>query len=685
MISSGIVQPSPFHLSTTEENDLQSVGDENDDSATDIAASRTLNTRDRNLWHSSIDTIGFLPEDELESDDKELQLKFECISKILTNDDTNPVNAADIVVEGVQVISTHLVDSHDQDRKTEEEDIHGIRFDVKMTLQVLTKHHENQKEYNDGTSTTPLNTQTVALEIRSMLECFYKTQKDTTNTTAYPSFLSPRDHTTNDHSKPIDDLYLGMQALDFATEAISPDQVRTIRLEETQQRKQQPVLSYFSQTKTYILPPLSSQNEACQSSDNIAPPTLIVDLIPALSVSVKEVSGGALANGVTLVSIGIFHSNLHSDVISITNISLHPGHSIICDIDTFSPSNKEKVSDRMTATSSTTMTSCSSNDDNNTSNGTDGIKGGDHSVINMTKNVRWKYVPGTAPTFPLVLKPNEAFATVIEIHASEVMVQRTFISPISLHAVVSHKDLSNIKPSCFNEAISRESEASDSLRDEHRGDMSHVIVTADVKWSTCAITDGPTDAFHINLEVDDSTCEVGEQFTVSLKITNLSLGVRDLMLIMTQTECKDEGKDNDTNVEDTLGDTSLKKPSSSIGSLPESKKQLSSQSTTSSNNQRKTTNDAVVYEVNNYSFSAGGVGESDDGTIRHSQDHDLLTIDEALLLGEVQSQMSIEAEMRFVALRDGMLNVPDFKLYDRIHEKWYNCPHNLKIVAMKKQ
>jgi hypothetical protein len=92
-----------------------------------------------------------------------------------------------------------------------------------------------------------------------------------------------------------------------------------------------------------------------------------------------------------------------------------------------------------------------------------------------------------------------------------------------------------------------------------------------------------------------------------------------------------------------------------------------------------------VYEVNNYSFSAGGVGESDDGTIRHSQDHDLLTIDEALLLGEVQSQMSIEAEMRFVALRDGMLNVPDFKLYDRIHEKWYNCPHNLKIVAMKKQ
>ena len=164
----------------------------------------------------------------------------------------------------------------------------------------------------------------------------------------------------------------------------------------------------------------------------------------------------------------------------------------------------------------------SSNDDNNTSNGTDGIKGGDHSVINMTKNVRWKYVPGTAPTFPLVLKPNEAFATVIEIHASEVMVQRTFISPISLHAVVSHKDLSNIKPSCFNEAISRESEASDSLRDEHRGDMSHVIVTADVKWSTCAITDGPTDAFHINLEVDDSTCQVGEQFTVSLKITNLS-------------------------------------------------------------------------------------------------------------------------------------------------------------------
>ena len=659
MISSGIVQPNPSHLSITEEKELQSIGDENDDSATDI-----LNTRDRTLWHSSIDTIGFLPEDELESD-KELQLKFECISNLMTNNHTNPVNAADIVVEGVQVISTHLVDSHDQDGKTEEEDIYGIRFDVEITLQVSTKHHENKKDCNDGTSTTPLNTQTVALEIRSILECVYKTQKDTTTTTSYPSFLSPRDNTTNDHSKPIDDLYLGMQALDFATEAISPDQVRTIRLEETQQRKQQPVLSYFSQTKTYILPPLSSQNEVNESSDNIAPPTLIVDLIPALFVTVKEVSGGALANGVTLVSIGIYHSNLHSDVISITNISLHPGHSRICDIGTISLSNTEKVSDRMTTTSSTTMTSYSSNDNNNTTNRTDGIKGGEHSVINMTKNVKWKYIPGTAPTFPLVLKPEEAFATVIEIHANEVMAQRTFISPICVRAIVSHKDLSNIKPSCFDEAISRESEASDSLQDEHGGDLSHVIVTADVKWSSCAITDGPTDAFHINLEVGDSTCEVGEQFKVTLKLTNLSLGVRDLMLIMTQNECKDEEKDNDAKVEDTFGDTSL---------------QLTSQSTT-----RKTTNDAVVYEVNNYSFSALGVGESDDGTFRHSQDHDLLAIDEALLLGEVQSQMSLEAEMRFVALRDGMLNVPDFKLYDRIHEKWYNCPHNLKIVAMKKQ
>jgi hypothetical protein len=141
----------------------------------------------------------------------------------------------------------------------------------------------------------------------------------------------------------------------------------------------------------------------------------------------------------------------------------------------------------------------------------------------------------------------------------------------------------------------------------------------------------------------------------------------------------------DANVEDKHGDSSLEESTISKGTLTESQIQFMSQSVTSINKERTAVNVAVVYEVNNYTFGAWGLGENDDGTIRHSRDHDLLAVDAALLLGEVRGQMSVEAELRFIALRDGMLNVPNFKLYDRIHEKWYDCPHNLKIVAMKRQ
>jgi hypothetical protein len=511
------------------------------------------------------------------------------------------------------------------------------------------------------------------------LECSYKTQQK--DATTYPPFLSPRDHltttttTTNnfqdDASKPIDDLYLGMQALNFATEVISPDQVRTIRLDETQHRKQQPVLSYFSQTKTYTLPPHPSQIDTYQSRDNIPPPTLIVDLIPALFVSVKEVSGGALPKGVTLISLGMYHSNLRKEPVVITNIALHPGHSRFLDKDEFHMFNNEKLCD----TTNTVTTSTHSNNYKNTNspNGIDGIKGGEQAVINMTKHVRWGYVSRTAPTFPLILNPNEAFSTVIEIHGKEVMSQRSFISPICVSAVVGHIDLSNIKPSRLNAEVKG-------------NNKSHVIVTVDAKWSTCAIAVGPTDAFRVKLAIGDSTCHVGTQVTVSLKITNLSLGARDLMLIMAKDECEHEEKNNNANinakVEDKLVDSSLEESTISKGSLTGSQIQFMSQSGTS--NERTSVNDAVVYEVNNYTFGAWGLGENDDGTIRHSRDHDLLAVDAALLLGEVRGQMSVEAELRFVALRDGMLNVPNFKLYDRIHEKWYDCPHNLKIVATKK-
>jgi hypothetical protein len=93
---------------------------------------------------------------------------------------------------------------------------------------------------------------------------------------------------------------------------------------------------------------------------------------------------------------------------------------------------------------------------------------------------------------------------------------------------------------------------------------------------------------------------------------------------------------------------------------------------------------AVVSEVNGYTFGVWGLSGDDDGTTRHHRDHELLAVDAALLLGEVKGQHSIEAELRFVPLREGTLDVPNLKLYDKRGAKWYNCVHTLKIVAAAK-
>jgi hypothetical protein len=92
-----------------------------------------------------------------------------------------------------------------------------------------------------------------------------------------------------------------------------------------------------------------------------------------------------------------------------------------------------------------------------------------------------------------------------------------------------------------------------------------------------------------------------------------------------------------------------------------------------------------VSEVNGYTFGVWGLAGDDDGTTRHHRDHELLAVDAALLLGEVKGQHSIEAELRFVPLREGTLDVPNLKLYDKRGGRWYNCVHTLKIVASAKE
>ena len=100
---------------------------------------------------------------------------------------------------------------------------------------------------------------------------------------------------------------------------------------------------------------------------------------------------------------------------------------------------------------------------------------------------------------------------------------------------------------------------------------------------------------------------------------------------------------------------------------------------------QNTVNNAVVYEVSGYTFGCWGLSGDDDGTVRYTRDHDLLAVDAALLLGEVKGQFAVEAELRFVPLREGTLSVPNLKLYDKIEGKWYDCFHTLKIISVAKQ
>ena len=79
-------------------------------------------------------------------------------------------------------------------------------------------------------------------------------------------------------------------------------------------------------------------------------------------------------------------------------------------------------------------------------------------------------------------------------------------------------------------------------------------------------------------------------------------------------------------------------------------------------------NSAVVTSSDGYTFGVWGISGDDDGTVRLNRDHELLAIDTALVLGEVQGQHAVDAELRFVPLRLGRLKVPNWKLYALLKE-----------------
>lgn len=308
----------------------------------------------------------------------------------------------------------------------------------------------------------------------------------------------------------------------------------------------------------------------------LGPVLIVVSLTHALKISVKSVPGASHGN--TLVSLKMMHSNTHSEPVTITNIALHPSHSR-----QDAPFLKHRS-----------------------------MPGGERSVTDMGRHVQWGYVTETEPQLPHTLHPHDAYSTVITVNATDDLRSRTFASPVSVMAEVGTINVdSNL--------------------------CSRVVVATDALWSTGHVLVKPSDAFRVDISLQESSCCVRTPFVVLLRVMNLGEKTRDLMLLMAK-----ESKDLDET-------STIDVPS--------------------------------VAEVNGYTFGVWGLIGDEDGTIWHKRDNELLAFDSALLLGEVKSQHSVDAQIRFVPLKEGTLRIPDFKLYDRKEGQWYTCPHKLCVVT----
>jgi len=439
------------------------------------------------------------------------------------------------------------------------------------------------------------------------------------------------------------------------------------------------------------------------------PVHLSLNLVEPLVVTVREVGGARAASGATLVSVTVSHSNQHDEDVTVTNLAIHPGHSRPWDPQVAAAEFHKQRTRGMSSgrsrsgNSVTSMASAGSRasmvDDatvspsgshlHNTS-----ILAGHNAVLDLSTSARWGYAPGTAPSLPLVLKPRESVATVLQIDAGENLRTRGYISPVAVTAVVGAKendagDAGGVGEGSTVIVAAASGELVDPIKTLAVPVQVPVMVSTDARWTTARLAVEPADAFRVDLSLvgSASTCKVGAPVVVSLRVMNLSSETKDLMLLMAKDEESSRDKDGGGLGFGGFNRRYRKKPYGSssasvqsfvtsastplVGGRPYSQLHSTSHGV----------NTAVVSEVNGYTFGVWGLSGDDDGTARHNRDHELLAVDAALLLGEVKAQHAIEAELRFVPLREGTLDVPNLKLYDKLGGRWYNTIHLLKLVA----
>jgi hypothetical protein len=313
----------------------------------------------------------------------------------------------------------------------------------------------------------------------------------------------------------------------------------------------------------------------------LTPFALHVSLTHALSISVKSVNTQTMGN--TLVSLTMRHSNTHTEPVTVTNIALHPGHS-----------RQDAI-------------------------GANGEP--QQEVLDMTKSFQWGYALRSEARLPLTLKPYEAFSTIITVEAADDIRSRTFVSPISVTAVVGRKDPKDVGSASYRY---------------------NVVAAADVQWMTTRAVVEPADAFRVDMTLQNMQCVVGAPMEVSLDVLNLSSEERDLMLTIEH--------DSQNTV---MG----------LGFI--------------------TDEVAAVSQKNGQSFSVLGLSNDKGRGIPDGCDLELLAVDIALLLGEIKGHASATAKLRFIPLQEGTLTVPFFKLVDKKSGVFYKCIHNLRIVAKR--
>lgn len=121
---------------------------------------------------------------------------------------------------------------------------------------------------------------------------------------------------------------------------------------------------------------------------------LKVSLSHAFALSTKSVPGPL--PGHTLLSLTMAHTDMHEQAVTITNVALHPGHSI------------QQASHR--------------------------------EVCDMTNVMRWNYMEDCDPGLPVTMGPHETISTILHVSAANDICPRSFTSPISVSAVVgTHK------------------------------------------------------------------------------------------------------------------------------------------------------------------------------------------------------------------------------------------------------